>query len=161
MDIRSDLTQTLTPGSAVRTVDLSLLFSSSLRIWTCSSSTTEENRVRKRFTSSTRLQRATVTLFIHYICDCKSGQTGSSCLTTTHIHWETWWMKSHDVDSASCETEAECLTFDPLLQPLAASLVRSPPQSLVCTFICRLALVFPLTAKYIKVKPAVRSIINQ
>lgn len=35
-------------------------------------------------------------------------------------------------------------TFDPLLQPLAAALVGSPPQTLVSTFIFGLALIFTL-----------------
>lgn len=36
------------------------------------------------------------------------------------------------------------LTFDSLLEPLTSSLVRSAPQTLVCTLIRRLPLVLPL-----------------
>lgn len=36
------------------------------------------------------------------------------------------------------------LTFDPLLQPLTASLVRSASQSLLCALVFGLPLIFPL-----------------
>lgn len=36
------------------------------------------------------------------------------------------------------------LTFDSLLEPLTSSLIRSAPQTLVCTLIRRLPLILPL-----------------
>lgn len=40
------------------------------------------------------------------------------------------------------------LTFNPLLQPLTASLICSASQPLICTLVYRLSLVFPLTDRH-------------